>query len=237
MAKPIDIRVRITRFEYAGSVLFNDFALTVPAGQSLAILGASGVGKTTLLRMIAGDQTGAGVEVTVGGILAVASPAAGYLFQDARLLPWLSAAENIRLVAPNLTHADIADLLAKVGLQGQGGTYPAALSAGMQQRVGLARALAVQSGLTLLDEPFAALDPDTARQMRETLASLTRGKTRIIVTHDPLDAAMLADRVVMLTGRPARIGADFVLDQSGGGDLTDRLDQVAGAWARLGVTA
>ena len=224
--------------------VLRNLSLSIDAGESVALLGANGSGKSTLLRLVAGLLTPtAGQIALVGSAVAAGRTEVGIVFQEARLLPWRTVLRNVtlplELAGESLTsaRATAEAALVRVGAGGLLNRSPGEISGGERGRVALARALVRRPLLLLLDEPFAALDPDTARQMRETLASLTGGKTRIIVTHDPLDAAMLADRVVMLTGRPARIGADFVLDQSGGGDLTDRLDQVAGAWARLGVTA
>jgi NitT/TauT family transport system ATP-binding protein/sulfonate transport system ATP-binding protein len=136
------------------------------------------------------------------------------MFQDARLLPWLDSADNIRAVAPALSREAAGRWLDRVGLAGFGHSLPHQLSGGMQRRVALARALAVNPRLLLLDEPFVSLDRPLASELQGLLEAVIAAEaaTTILVSHISEDAARLADRVVVLAGRPARIVADLPLD-------------------------
>lgn len=198
------------RFPGADRPLLADFHLTVAPGSVVALHGPSGVGKSTLLRLIAGiDRDYAGT-IAIDGVTAHLAPPPGFVFQDARLLPWLTARDNIRAADPAMTR-DIADAaLAQVGLADHATAWPHALSGGMQRRVALARAIATNARLLLLDEPFVSLDRALVDDMHQLLATLftTTGATVIFASHTPTDAARLADRVVTLAGRPARIVED-----------------------------
>jgi ABC-type nitrate/sulfonate/bicarbonate transport system ATPase subunit len=199
------------RFPGAPAALFGPLRLEVAAGEVVALIGASGAGKTTLLRIIAGLENGFDGRVVIGGVAAERAPAPGYVFQDARLLPWLDAAGNIGVARQGIGAEEVAALLRKVGLEGMERSYPHQLSGGMQRRLGLARALAVGSGLLLLDEPFVSLDRAVVEDLRRLFRRVAgEGHlTIILVSHDPEDAAELADRAILLEGRPARITADY----------------------------
>lgn len=229
MATGPAVSIAISRMQFAGakSPLFGALNLDVAPGEVVALIGPSGIGKTTLLRMIAGLETSFDGQVKVGDLPADQAPPPGFVFQDARLLPWLGAAENIRAVKPDIGADEIEALLRKVGLAGQSRAYPRQLSGGMQRRLGLARAIAAGSGLLLLDEPFVSLDRAVVEELQHLFRSIFAAErpTVIVVSHDPEDAARLAGRVVIVGGRPVRIRADFPLDLPAARDPA----QVAGA--------
>ena len=225
MADGPGVVLAIERMNFAGgAALYDGLRLEVAPGEVVALIGASGVGKTTILRIIGGEETGFAGSVTVGGVPAVAAPVPGFVFQDARLLPWLTVAQNILAVTPGLSGARIAELLAQVGLAGLEDAYPRQLSGGMQRRLGLARAISVNPGLLLLDEPFVSLDRVVVKELQALFRRIFNEvrPTVILVSHDPEDAARLADRVVILAGRPARVAADFWLSESHGRAGTPR---------------
>jgi NitT/TauT family transport system ATP-binding protein/sulfonate transport system ATP-binding protein len=212
----LNIDVQEKRFAGSAAPLLEDFHVTIPPAQVVALVGPSGVGKSSLLRMIAGiDDTYAG-SITIDGEAADAAPPAGFVFQDSRLLPWLTALGNIRAVREKPTAAEARELLARVGLAGSEAAYPAQLSGGMQRRVALARAFSVNPRLLLLDEPFVSLDAHLVAGVQRVFLDLVRDTraTAILVTHLPEDAAKIADRAIVLGGRPARIVADIPLSPS-----------------------
>jgi len=188
--------------------VFADFSLTLGDGRVFALLGPSGGGKSTLLRLIAG------LEKPSAGAIAVPPGRIAMVFQEPRLLPWRSVADNLRLAAPALTDAALSALLAAFELDGRGGDYPGQLSLGLARRVALARAFAVEPDLLLLDEPFASLDLGLHRRLRALLARRICEKpmTVLIATHDLDDALLLADEVIFLGGAPAQVENRLKLD-------------------------
>ena len=193
------IDIRITDKSFAGAPILRDVAFQVAQGECVAILGPSGIGKSTLLRIIAGldrDFTGT---VTRPDRLAM-------VFQEPNLLRWRTVRDN--LCIPTGIDANRAETaLAAVGLSGKGGHYPAQLSLGQQRRLALARAFAADPALLILDEPFASLDPDRAGEMLSLTTDLmTRIEpATIFVTHSEEEAARLSTRILRLDGSPASI--------------------------------
>ncbi len=195
-------------------LVLENFSLEIRPGELVAIVGSSGIGKSTLLHLAAGlEKPDAGrVEfASAPGVTPALrrQPRLGMVFQQPRLFDWLTAADNIA-VAVNAAGGDIArarEMLAAVGLNRHAGSYPLSLSGGQRQRVALARAFAIEPDAVLLDEPFSALDELTARKLRLLLQELWTdyAPTGLLVTHNTLEAAFLADRVVVLAGKPARI--------------------------------
>jgi NitT/TauT family transport system ATP-binding protein len=195
--------------------------LNVDPGMIVALLGPSGSGKSTLLRMLTGLTKPTGGQVLWHGKpLAESSPNVAIVFQSFALFPWLTVVENVEvpLVARGMEHAErhqrAMRQLASVGLKGFETAYPKELSGGMRQRVGFARALAVEPEILFMDEPFSALDVLTAENLRGELLELWTGKkiptkSIFVVTHNIEEAVLLADRVIVLGRNPARIRADF----------------------------
>lgn len=202
-----------------GTPILEDVSLAVAAGQIVSVLGPSGCGKTTLLRALAGLIPIQGGAITSPGDTPGAA-GVRMVFQDPRLLPWLRVGGNIRfaLEAAGVPRAHwparIAPLMEAVGLSAVEGLWPSALSGGMAQRVALVRALAVHPAALLLDEPFAALDPQRRESLQDDLQALvTRtGCAAVIVTHDVTEALVLGDEVIVLGGSPGTVLARLCLD-------------------------
>jgi len=182
-----------------------DISLTIAAGEVVALLGPSGCGKSTLLRLIAGlDHPSAGRVTIDDEPVEGVDSRCGVVFQEPRLLPWRNLRDNVKLGGRGGVNDSYVDgLLAEVGLAGFENHLPKEVSGGMAQRTALARGLAGNPGVLLLDEPFAALDALTRLQMQDLLAEVARlsGATVVFVTHDIDEALHLADRVVVLAGR------------------------------------
>ena len=220
MPEFIEIRQLTKRYRggvEAGEVLaLASVDCTVSEGEFVCILGPSGCGKSTLLNILAGLDRDFGGRVAVHGLTLEPGAAppyrVGYIFQEPRLLPWLSVRQNVEfaLRARKISTAEWAERVANyvglVGLEGFEDAHPHQLSGGMRQRASIARALAIDPDVLLMDEPFSGLDELTARDMRAELTKiwLRRHKTIVFVTHNPYEAAFLADRVLIMAGRPGR---------------------------------
>lgn len=200
---------------YKQQMLFDDFSLVFEMGLWSSLLGPSGTGKTTVLRLLAGLPTG-GVLSKKSRIVSLKHEIA-YLSQQNCLLPWLTTLENVLLgyqlrskVTQQIKHQAI-ELLNRVGLTDALHKKPAELSGGMQQRAALARTLLENKPIILLDEPFSALDVITKMKLQTLAADLLRDKTVILVTHDPLEALRLSHHVFILAGKPACITKQITL--------------------------
>ena len=196
-------------------------SLAVGDNDFIGVLGPSGCGKSTLLRIVAGLEVPTTGRVLLDGV-PVTAPGAdrGMVFQSYTLFPWLTVKENIcfglrEKGVPAAEQARVAaHYIARVGLEGFEGHYPKTLSGGMQQRTALARALANEPKILLLDEPFGALDNQTRSLMQELLLGIweSERKTVLFVTHDIEEAVFLANRVAIMTARPGRIKTDVAIE-------------------------
>jgi NitT/TauT family transport system ATP-binding protein len=200
---------------YDGAVeALSGITLGLPEGKLSTLLGPSGCGKTTLLKIIAGLIAPTRGEVRVKGKkIDGPGPERAFVFQDFALLPWASVLRNVafglelRGIAREAREQVARRHIAEVGLKNFESSYPHQLSGGMRQRVGLARALAVDADIILMDEPFSSVDEQTRRKFQEDLLDLLRhkNKTVIFVTHSIEEAAYLSDQIVLLSPRPGTI--------------------------------
>lgn len=223
LAPPLSFRcegLQVTLVGAAGAaVILDNVDLQVARGEFVSILGPSGSGKTTLLRVLGGLQ-----EASAGSVRSGDSPVRGAaadavtVFQDYShsLLPWRSVQRNVALGIESKTSKSecaqrVTEALAMVGLEESAEEYPWRLSGGMQQRVQIARALAMRPSVLLMDEPFGALDAMTKASMQDQLLQVQAltGTTIVFVTHDIEEAVYLSDRVVVLQGKPAHIGLEL----------------------------
>ena len=192
--------------------------LQVPAGEIVALIGGSGCGKTTLLRLIAGlDRPSAGRVALDGEAIARPHPGVGLVFQEPRLLPWLDVAGNVGFGLDGLPRREraerVAHALDRVGLAEHAGRWPRELSGGQQQRVSIARAFVANPRVLLLDEPFSALDAFTRKDLHRHLLALWEElrPTVLIVTHDVAEAVALADRAIVMRPKPGRLDDSLAL--------------------------
>ncbi|WP_299740786.1 ABC transporter ATP-binding protein [uncultured Roseobacter sp.] len=191
------IRADITSKSFNGTPVLGRVAFEIAPGETLALVGPSGIGKSTLLRILAG------IDADFEG--SVERPdALAFVFQEPTLLPWRSVLKNLLLPHPGLPPDQARDMLARVGLEGKEGLFPGQLSLGQQRRLSLARAFAQAPALLIMDEPFVSLDPETA----EVMLRLTEGliadhrPATLFVTHDSREADRLADRTLTLRSHP-----------------------------------
>lgn len=207
----IELEIGIKEKYYANStsLVLKDIEFNVKPGEFVAIIGPSGSGKTTLLNMLSGleDSTAQKMLLNSKPFNGCKEYQLGYVFQQPRLMPWLTVNENLQLVLPTIQEEKIETLLMQVGLAGKGDYYPKQLSGGMQRRVAIARAFAVNPELILLDEPFNSLDAPTAAKLRLLLVNLCKScdSTVVFVTHDLSEAINLADRIIFMSNSPSSI--------------------------------
>lgn len=197
------IEVEVKSKRYGKTEILRDIRFVVKAGETVALQGPSGIGKTTLLRLIAGIDGAFDGRIDRPERLAM-------VFQEPTLLPWRSALQNITLLHPELGRDRARAALERVALGNKADLFPGQLSLGQQRRLALARAFAARPQALILDEPFVSLDPALAAEMLDLARGLiaeVRPAT-IFVTHSREEAARLSDRVLRLAGQPATLGAD-----------------------------
>jgi len=211
------------RFTRAGRTIdaLQSISLTVEPQRFAAVLGPSGCGKSTLLNMVAGfDQPTSGQVLVNGAVIAGPSPTRGVVFQEPALFPWYTVLDNVTF-GPKQQNRRAAEYIPlaehyieQVGLKGFAKHYPAELSGGMKQRVGLARVLIMQPEILLMDEPFGALDAQTRGLMQELLLTVWERlrQTVLFVTHDIEEALLLADTIHVMTARPGRVKRSLIVD-------------------------
>ncbi len=198
-----------------------DINLEVSRGEFVCLLGPSGCGKSTLLNAVAGFSLPSAGSITVeGALITEPGPDRGMVFQEYALFPWMTVEQNIafglqiKQVAKPALQAKVDELLAMLHLQDFRKRYPKDLSGGMRQRVAIARVLAIDSPIMLMDEPFGALDALTRRTLQDELLRLwlELRKTILFVTHSIEEALYLADRTVVMTYRPGTLKCDLAID-------------------------
>ena len=221
VAADVETAIRVEglskRFGKAGPVVLDNINLTIRPGEFVCLLGASGCGKSTLLNIIAG------LEHPSEGAVTVASGKSAVMFQESALFPWLTASRNVELalklrgVPRARRRGEARELLDLVNLADAADKRPHELSGGMRQRVALARSLAQDRKVLLMDEPFAALDAITRDLLHEELERVWRetGRTIVFVTHNVREAARLGQRVLLMSSRPGRIRNEWRIEDNG----------------------
>lgn len=194
------IKVDVASKNFGETAVLRDIQFEVAAGETVAIVGRSGIGKSTLLKLIAGTDTNFTGTIDC-------SKSRSIVFQEPTLLPWRTTLQNITLVHETLSLSAARDALARVGIAGKDDMFPGQLSLGQQRRLSLARAFAGRPEVLIMDEPFVSLDSETANEMlslTETLIRDTRPAT-VFVTHSEDEAQRLGDRILKLSGSPATL--------------------------------
>jgi NitT/TauT family transport system ATP-binding protein len=218
------IELRDIRLVLGGMDIYADVSFGVAPGELVCILGPSGCGKSTLLRLMGDLIQPSGGEILIGGRPAASAwEKLAYVFQSPRLVPWRNALDNVMLArqlrfgkADEAGRERAAGLLRLVGLENDGHKFPAMLSGGERQRVAIARALAVDPEIILMDEPLSALDINTRQRLRREILQIWQvtGKTIVFVTHDVDDALALADRILLLSGKPSRLVDTIAIEEA-----------------------
>ncbi|QHQ36489.1 ABC transporter ATP-binding protein [Algicella marina] len=194
------IRVDVRSKAFGGTEILRDISFTLDKGETLALLGPSGIGKSTLLRLVAGIDSNFSGTIERPDNMAI-------VFQEPTLLPWRSVLANITLIHPQLPVAEAREALDRVGIADKAALFPGQLSLGQQRRLALARAFAGQPDLLIMDEPFVSLDADKADEMMTLTETLIReaNPATIFVTHAREEAERLATRILRLGGEPATL--------------------------------
>lgn len=233
VAAPLKVDIREKSFratEGVGVVALQDLSFEVGAGEFACLLGPSGCGKTTTLRILLGldrDYSGS-IRMPTKGSHRIAA-----VFQEPVLLPWRTVEQNIRLtLPPSLKQVVLDELLEILGLSGLETLYPSELSLGLARRVALARAFATEPSILFLDEPFVSLDEATADRLRRLLVTVwsARPTTALMVTHNLREALFLADRIIVLSPRPAKVVGIFKVDVPRPERDADHLDRLVRAF-------
>lgn len=250
--RKLRLRVEDVDYTYEGRRLtraLDGVTLDVFDNEFLAIVGPVGCGKTTFVRIVAGFLTPTRGTVLCDGVpVGAPSPERGYVFQEDAIFPWMTVKGNLEfgLLTKGLDAAARAtimdELIRLIGLQGYEAAYPRELSAGMSKMVEVARVLATDPSILLLDEPFASLDAQTRARLQDELSALweKRKKTVLLVTHDVEEAIHLADRIVVFSSRPGRVKAEVVVGLPRPRTLELRLSPAFSeikrtVWAELGL--
>lgn len=213
-----DLRISFPSVDAPPVLAVEQLSFSVASGEFLALVGPSGCGKSTVLNALSGMLTpDAGEILFAGAPLRGVNPRLGYISQADTLLPWATVLDNVALglrlrgVSKRARHAQARDLLAGMGLADFSGLYPHELSGGMKKRVTIARVLAIEPEILFMDEPFGPLDAFTKERLQDDILELweRRAQTIVYVTHDLGEAIALADRVLLLGGRPGRVCAEY----------------------------
>ncbi|NKB79964.1 ATP-binding cassette domain-containing protein [Ochrobactrum daejeonense] len=206
----LDIRSKTFEASRGGSIeVARDLRFTVGENEFVCLTGPSGCGKTTALRILLGLDRAFEGTVKISG---AGDPRIGVVFQEPLLLPWRTVEENVRLALPKpMRDRNLDTLFDRLGLLHLRAFYPSELSLGLARRAALARALVIEPDILVLDEPFVSLDEAVAQQLRHLLSSIWSLKPMsvLMVTHNLREAMLLADRVVVLSGRPAHVAGSF----------------------------
>jgi ABC-type nitrate/sulfonate/bicarbonate transport system ATPase subunit len=233
----VQLEVEIARKTFTSAAgerhnVLADFNFTLGAGEVGVFVGPSGCGKSTLLKIVAGLDRD-----YEGRVARPADARIGMVFQEPRLLPWRSVEDNVRLAAPQADEATLSALFAVLGLSVHRSHFPGELSLGLARRVALARAYAIEPDFLILDEPLASLDHALAIRLREQIASLVdaRSVMTLLATHDVDDAVRLADRLFLLSPRPARILAVVPIRTPRGARSEAEIDAIKSDLAQLNL--
>lgn len=214
------LRIQVQEKHYPGcdASVLQDVSFEIRDGEFLAVVGPSGAGKTTLMNIIAGLDRSADAQVVMQRDGHIIKPKIGYVFQSPRMMPWMTIADNLRLVMEGEADCEsrIHTMLDAVGLAGSENLFPGELSGGMLRRAGIARAFVVQPDILLLDEPFVSVDAPTAKRLRELLVKLWQEQRPMVllISHVLKEAIALSDRILFMTSNPGRLVYELEIPNS-----------------------